>query len=333
MQVSPSVRAIQIPDDHLMRPEFTTIYLVGKDQALLIDAGENIDAHRWMLRGYLAAVERTEIATVALSHYHFGHSGNLKWLREHYRADVLLHPEGIPFLKAKDFLPAEGVSTFQEDGQVLDLGGGVRLQVFFTPGHTADSVSFYLEDEGVLFSGDTMLGSSTTVIDDLHAYMRSLERLRDLPHLTVICPAHGPLIHDPRERIQAYIDHRTQRERRILEVLAEGGELTSWDIMLRVYTDLRDTRLRRAADGNVRTHLRKLEKEGRLQVVPGVKKEKSPEEQEREEAEARRQAEVLVQAREAEEQARRAALAAQENPPVDEWEVMPRYRLVGAAPE
>ncbi|MBI4496791.1 MAG: MBL fold metallo-hydrolase [Chloroflexi bacterium] len=327
MQVSPSVRAVQVPDESPMHPQVTTVYIVGKDQVLTIDSGENGERYRWMLKGYLAAVERAEIGVAAISHHHLDHSGNLTWLREDYKADVLVHPEAISLLQGK--LPQEGVVTFKEDGQVLDLGGGVRLQVFYTPGHSVDSVCYYLEDEGVLLSGDTMLGFGTTTVRDLDAYMRSLERLRDLPHLTVICPGHGPLIHDPRERIQAYIDHRTQRERQILEVLAEGGELTSWDIMLTVYTDLQDTRLRRAADGNVQTHLRKLEQEGRLQVVPGVKKEKSPEEQEREEAEARRQAEVLAQAREAEEQARRAALAAQENPPVAEWEVMPRYQLIG----
>src|SRR5947209_8075490 len=85
MQISPSVRAVQVPDENPMHPLFTSIYLVGKNgagEALTIDSGEAIDRYRWMLRGYLAATERAEIALSAITHFHLDHSGNLKWMRE-----------------------------------------------------------------------------------------------------------------------------------------------------------------------------------------------------------------------------------------------------------
>src|ERR1700730_3258253 len=109
MLVSPSARAVQVPDDNPMHPQFTTIYIVGRDQVLTIDSGEAIDRYRWMLRGYLAATERAEVALAALTHHHLDHSGNLRWVRENLKADILVPPGAVALLK--DHLPDAGVST------------------------------------------------------------------------------------------------------------------------------------------------------------------------------------------------------------------------------
>jgi ribonuclease/clavin/mitogillin len=329
MRVSRSVRAVQVPDDNPMHPQMTTIYLVGHDQVMSVDSGEALDRYQWMLRGYLAAVEKTELALAAITHHHLDHSGNLKWVRESYKADVLVHQEGVSLLN--DRLPETGVQTLR-DGQMIDLGGGTRVQVLVTPGHSVDSVCYYIEDEGVLFTGDTLLGIGTTTVWELGPYMETLRRLLALPNLSVICPGHGPLVHDPRERIRQYIDHRDMRERQILSVLAEGGEHTSWDIMLRLYPDI-DTRLRRAATNNVETHLKKLEREGRLKVYAGVPKVRSAEETRQAEEHARLNAEIKEKAKQIEREERLAAIAAQENPPTERWEIMPRYELVGTLKE
>ena len=329
MKVSASVRAVQVPDDNPMHPLFTTMYLVGTDQVLTIDSGEALERYQWMLRGYLAAIERAEVALIGITHHHFDHSGNLRWMREMYKADVLVHDQGVPLLEGR--LPDEGVRTLCAD-EALDLGGGVRPRVLFTPGHSVDSVCYYLEEEGVLFTGDTILGGSTTTVHDLFDYMASLHFLQDLPNLRVICPGHGPLIHNPRERIQEYIDHRQMRERQILDALAGGDAQTSWEIMLKLYPAI-DTRLRRAADGNVQTHLRKLEREGRLTVYPGKPKAPTAAEQAQQEEHAREREAIKQKAKEIETDERRAALAAQENPPAAQWEEMPRYELVGTPGE
>src|SRR6266508_4353613 len=135
MRVSASVRAVQVPDDNPMHPLFTTMYLVGNDQVLTIDSGEALERYQWMLRGYLAAIEKAEVALIGITHHHLDHSGNLKWMRELYKADVLVHESGIPLLE--DRLPDEGVQTMHE-GQALDLGGGVRPRVLLSPGHSVD---------------------------------------------------------------------------------------------------------------------------------------------------------------------------------------------------
>ena len=324
MQVSPNVRAVQVPDESPMHPEFTTIYLVGRGQVLTIDSGEDAERYRWMLKGYLAATEHAEIGQSAVTHFHADHSANLRWLHDQFGAEVHVLETGAPLMA--DRLPDTGVKHFVE-GAEFGPGGGVRLVALHTPGHSPDSVSFYLEDEGVLFTGDTVLGAATTTVNDLTAYMHSLRRLRDLPNLQQICPGHGPLIDNPVQRIDAYLRHREQRERQVLKEMASGEALTSWQIMERIYTDV-NPRLRRMADGNVRAHLRKLEQDGRIETHAGKRRDKGPAEVAEAEAQEHARIEVIRQADSYREEARRRQLFLQENPPADEWEEPPRYELV-----
>ena len=323
MQVAHGVRAVQVPDDNPMHPDFTNIYLVGDGQALTIDSGETMDRYRWMLKGYLAATERAEIALAAITHHHADHSGNLKWVREGYGAEIVAPRNALPLLKGR--IPRTGVNLLA-DGQVFDLGPGVRLRAIFTPGHSVDSVCYYLEEQGVLFTGDTLLGSSTTTVHDLADYRRSLRLLLGLPNLKVICPGHGPLVHDPRERLQGYVAHRDMRERQILDALKDGGPLTSWELMLKLYPDI-NKRLRRAADNNVRAHLDQLEKEGRLKTYPGKPKRKSAARAARDVEHVRERARVIKLAKKYEAEDRRAEIRRQENPPTDEWSIAPKYEL------
>ena len=325
MQISPSVRAAMVPDDNPHHPGFTSIYLVGpqKRQTLAIDSGEAMEKYQWFLRGYLAAVEQAEIGRLTITHHHADHSGNLKWANEHLKADVIVPTNGRTLLRGR--LPEE--FTTVGDGDIIDLDGGVKVQVITTPGHSVDSVSYYLEDEGVLFSGDTLLGSSTTTIRNLGPYRRSLQRLLDLPNLTVICPGHGAIVNDPRERLQMYIDHRNQREEQVLKALAGGKQLTSWEIMLAVYPDL-NPRLRSAADGNVRTHLEQLQEEGRITGYAGVPANPpSKRKVERDREHARAQDRVIRQAKKIEKDRREALLRAQENPSAAQWKEPPRFEL------
>ncbi len=323
MQVAHGVRAVQVPDDNPMHPDFTSIYLVGNGQALTIDSGETMERYRWMLKGYLAAAEKAEIALAAITHHHADHSGNLKWVREGYGAEIVAPKNAVPLLKGK--LPRGGLNLLA-DGQVFDLGPGVRLRAIFTPGHSIDSVCYYLEEQGVLFTGDTLLGSSTTTVHDLADYRRSLKLLLELPNLKVICPGHGPLVNDPRERLQGYVAHRDMRERQILEALTGGGPLTRWDLMLKLYPEI-NKRLRRAADNNVRAHLDQLEKEGRLKTYEGKPKRKSGAKASRDVEHVRERTRVIKLAKKYEAEDRRAEVRRQENPPADEWSVPPKYEL------
>jgi endoribonuclease LACTB2 len=309
-----------------MNPDFTSIYIVGKEQVLTIDSGYAIDRYRWFLKGYLAATEQAEISMAAITHHHYDHSGNLKWAVEALDADIIVSKEAVPLLKGR--LPRKRVERL-EPGTSMKLEGGPTVHVLRTPGHSVDSLCYYIEEEGVLFTGDTLLGSSTTTVHNLADYRRTLQGLTQLPNLKVICPGHGPLVHDPRERLQSYIDHRNRRELQILDVLERRDAVTSWEIMLELYPDI-DTRLRRAADNNVRSHLVQLAEEGRVKTYDGIpRRKRGPSQKAVEHARARQR--VIRQAKRYEEQERKAEVRAQENPPTDEWREPPRYEIIGRA--
>ena len=323
MQVTENVRMVAVPEEEPMRPQQTNIYIVGQGEVMSIDSGEAIDKFKWMLRGYLAAIEKSEIAIAGITHHHWDHSGNLKELNAVLKAKVAVPEAGVPLLKGR--LPDSGVDTLN-DGQTITLDKGVKLQVIGSPGHSVDSICYYLEDEGVLFTGDTLLGVGTTVIGDLAAYRDSLQRLVELPNLKVLCPGHGPLVHDARERLQTYIDHRNMREEQIVAILERGEPVTSWQIMEEMYPDV-DKRLRRAADGNVRTHLSQLRQEGRVGVTPGKRRKKNTGRAKAQKARQAAERRIIRQGEKLAKKNRNRASGMQENPPTEQWSRMPKYEL------
>ena len=323
MQVTENVRMVAVPEEEPMRPQQTNIYIVGQGEVMSIDSGEAIDKFKWMLRGYLAAIEKSEIAIAGITHHHWDHSGNLKELNAVLKAKVAVPENGVPLLKGR--LPESGVDLLN-DGQTITLDKGVKLEVIGSPGHSVDSICYYLEDEGVLFTGDTLLGVGTTVIGDLAAYRDSLQRLVELPNLKVLCPGHGPLVHDARERLQSYIDHRNMREEQIVAILQRGEPATSWQIMEEMYPDV-DKRLRRAADGNVRTHLSQLQQEGRVGVTPGKRRRKNSGRAKARRAKAAAERRIIRQGKKLAKKHRDQASGMQENPPTEQWSRMPKYEL------
>jgi ribonuclease/clavin/mitogillin len=157
-----------------------------------------------------------------------------------------------------------------DDGDVIRTEGAT-LRALHTPGHAPDHLCYVLEEESAVFSGDNVLGVGTTVIPtesgDLVDYMRSLERIQaERPGR--IYPAHGPAIEDGVAKVGEYIEHRNQREREILAVLARG-EAAVMDIVRVVYASYPET-LHLAAAQSVTQHLLKLAREGRAQQLGGV---------------------------------------------------------------
>jgi glyoxylase-like metal-dependent hydrolase (beta-lactamase superfamily II) len=132
-----------------------------------------------------------------------------------------------------------------------------------TPGHSPDHVS--LIHERLCFCGDTVLGEGSVFISpgegSLSAYLDSLRRLRELD-LAVLCPGHGPYVRDPRAKLDEYIAHRLDRERRLLEAL-DAGLRTTDEILDHAWSDA-PPNLRFAAALSMRAHLEKLHEEGRL---------------------------------------------------------------------
>ncbi len=144
----------------------------------------------------------------------------------------------------------------------MDTGGGATLRPLFTPGHEDDHVCYFLRPDRVLFSGDNLLGNSSSSVRNLKQYMTSLGRMANTKPL-VVCPGHGNTILRGERRIQQQIAHRQDREDQVLIALAEGATTVD-EIVAAVYPRNLRKPLRAAASRNVRTHLAKLNQENRV---------------------------------------------------------------------
>jgi glyoxylase-like metal-dependent hydrolase (beta-lactamase superfamily II) len=220
-----------------MTLEGTNSYLVGDDPCVAIDPGPAVPGHLEALRS--GAAERGGLDAVLLTHSHGDH--------------------------------AEGAGAL--GAEVLELADGEShgpLTAVATPGHAPDHVCFLLGDPGrapgaVCFSGDLVLGEGSTFVPpdggSLAAYLDSLRRLQGL-ELELICPGHGPWVTAPGPKLAEYLEHRLDRERRLVAAL-ERGERSRAKLLAEAWSDVPDE-LRPAAAIVMEAHLQKLEAEGRL---------------------------------------------------------------------
>jgi glyoxylase-like metal-dependent hydrolase (beta-lactamase superfamily II) len=266
MQVTPHVYRHHIEEDvesfGAMHPGGSNIYFVGspQDRMAIVDTGEHYRDWTHGILDYYQKLGAPRISCILISHGHGDHVGGLDRIQEATGAPVRCHPKLAPRLE-KALGPAVVVKI--EDKESIALGGGATVAALYTPGHEDDHICYWLAADGVMFTGDTVLGSSTGTVRHLGEYMRSLELLASYNPARVF-PAHGGLVEDGAARIRSYIAHRNEREQQVLAALRKGLA-NVYDIVDDVYPkDLRRN-LREAAARNVRTHLAKLVEEGRVE--------------------------------------------------------------------
>ncbi len=211
----------------------------GSKELVVVDPGPDDDTHL----DRLAALG--PIPLVLISHKHGDHTDGIDKLVD--RTGAVVRSVGSGFLR--------GLGGPLADGEVIDAAG-LRITVMATPGHTADSVSFLLDD--AVLTADTVLGHGTTVIDDedgsLRDYLESLHRLQGLGHRTVL-PGHGPDLPDLAAVSAMYLSHREERLDQIRAALRELGEdAGARQIVEHVYTDV-DQKLWDAAEKSVQAQL------------------------------------------------------------------------------
>jgi len=226
----------------LMTLEGTNTWVLrtpGCDEIVVVDPGPDDDEHVQRIAGL------GKVALVLISHRHEDHTGGIDKLVELTGAAV--RSVGSGWLR--------GLGGPLTDGEVIDAAG-LRITVMATPGHTADSLSFVLED--AVLTADTVLGRGTTVIDSsdgsLGDYLESLRRLRGLGGRAVL-PGHGPDLADLAAVADMYLAHREERLNQVRHALESlGDDATVRQIVEHVYTDV-DEALWDPAESSVQAQL------------------------------------------------------------------------------
>ena len=270
--LSPLIARVLAPNPGPFTFKGTGVYIVGTDEVAVIDPGPVIPAHIEALK---RAIDGRKVSHILVTHTHSDHSPAAAPLKEWSGAKTYAfgpHGSGL-----EDGVKMEegGDRDFEPDIRVKDgdiiAGKGFTVECVYTPGHTSNHMCFALKEEQALFSGDHVMGWSTTVVTppdgDMAQYMASLRKLR-ARNDRILYPTHGAPVRDPAPFLDAYIAHRLEREAQILAAIRDGLS-TIPEMVERMYADV-DRRLHPAASRSVLAHLIQLEDEGRVANNAGL---------------------------------------------------------------
>ena len=263
-QCEPLVRRVLAPNPSPYTYTGTQTYIVGAgSDVAVIDPGPADEAH---IAAILAAVSEAKISAIMCTHTHRDHSPAAASLSQQTGAPIvgcapLVIDSNLP-RSDEAFDPTYAPDRVLEDGEAM-TGQGWTLRAVHTPGHTSNHLCYALEESGALFTGDHVMGWSTSVVippdGDMGLYMKSLELLQGRED-RIYYSAHGDPIEKPRQLVRGMIGHRRQRENQILRLLGQSA-LSIEDFIPQMYKDL-DPRLNKAAQMSVMAHLLDLEKRG-----------------------------------------------------------------------
>lgn len=267
-QVSPLIRRVIARNPGPFTFTGTGTYIIGRGEVAVIDPGPDLDDH---LEALLAALEPGErVSHILVTHHHSDHSPLARALKARTGAPIYGCAVGMAAEESTIRTEAGADFDFRPDidlcgcGQVIE-GPGWTLEAVATPGHTSNHICFALREENAFFSGDHIMGWSTTVITppdgDMTDYMASLELVKARGY-DVLWPTHGPPILEVTPFIEAYAAHRRAREAQVLKAVIDGyGKITEMVPVL--YADV-DSRLHPAAARSVFGHMIDLVRRGKV---------------------------------------------------------------------
>lgn len=264
MQLSPLVGRVLAPNPSPFTYTGTQSYVVGTEEVAVIDPGPDDPAH---LNALIVAIAGRPARAILCTHTHRDHSPAAAPLSERTGAPVI----GCAPLTLDDDGPRADAAfdAAYRPGRVLKdgervAGEGWTLQAVATPGHTSNHLCFALLEEEALFTGDHVMGWSTSVVSppdgDMTAYMASMQRLLDRDDV-IYYPAHGDPVESPRRLVRGMMGHRKQREGQIVRFLQRHGASEIPSMVAEMYKGV-DPRLHSAAGRSVLAHLIDLDGRG-----------------------------------------------------------------------
>ncbi len=264
LQISPRIGRVLAPNPSHFTYTGTQTYLVGTADLAVIDPGPQDEDH---LAALVAAIGDRPVRAILCTHTHRDHSPAARPLSLRTGAPVI----GCAPLTLEDdgpradaaFDPSYDPDRILSDGEQL-MGEDWTLEAVTTPGHTSNHLCFALLQENALFTGDHVMGWSTSVISppdgDMADYMRSMQRLLDRDD-AVYYPAHGAPVPNPRRLVRGMMGHRKQREGQIIRFLERNGVSEIPAMVAEMYKGV-DPRLHPAAGRSVLAHLIDLDGRG-----------------------------------------------------------------------
>jgi glyoxylase-like metal-dependent hydrolase (beta-lactamase superfamily II) len=266
VRVSPRISRVVADNPGPFTFKGTGVYIVGNKDVAVIDPGPDDASHVDALK---RALEGRRVTHILVTHTHSDHSPAAKPLKEWSGAKTYAFgPHGSGKLEDGVRVEEGGDMQFTPDVRVKDgeiiKGNGFTFECVFTPGHTSNHMCYALREENALFTGDHVMGWSTTVVTppdgDMAQYMASVKKLMARDD-AILYPTHGAPVTDPKPFLAAYLEHRLDREKQIVACIRDG--LTTIPQMVaRMYADV-DKRLHPAASRSVLAHLIQLENENR----------------------------------------------------------------------
>ena len=255
--VAPGIRRIVAKNPGPFTFKGTGTYVVGEGEVAVIDPGPELEEH---VAALLASLAEEQVTHILVTHTHRDHSPAAKALKAATGAPTYGFGPHAGGRRGEAGVEEGGDWDFAPDVVVRDgepvAGGKWRFEAVHTPGHTSNHLCFALPNSGILFSGDHVMGWSTSVIappdGDMAAYMASLDKLLARQD-AVYWPTHGPAITEPQRHVRAFIAHRREREAGIIDCLKAGVEATD-KIVEHLYAGLNPA-LRGAAARSVLAHL------------------------------------------------------------------------------
>ena len=263
-RLEPLIRRVLAPNGSPFTFTGTQTYLVGDADGLaVIDPGPDVPEH---LAALEAAVGDAAVVAICCTHTHRDHSPAAAPLAARTGAPIVgCAPLAIASDEPRADVPFDAAYAPDRvlgDGDSV-AGRGWTLTALATPGHTSNHLCFALEQTGAVFTGDHVMGWSTTVVappdGDMADYMASLDKLHARAD-RVYYPAHGPAVTNPRQLVRGMIGHRRQRERQILKLLGQRAQAIR-ELVPVMYKGV-DERLWPAAGQSVKAHLIDLERRG-----------------------------------------------------------------------